>query len=194
MRSRLAGIGLSLAMAFWLSEAWAGNDFNYVTNGEFEAASAEDATIPEGWFPFFSKEKTVGLSQTMTKSGTHSLKISVQKTPEASVGVAQIIPVDAGSTYSFSVYVRNDEGDPLTKDVHGMIGIEWKNSDGKEISRTTSPEWDVSLSRLRWELRQVSEKAPKGAKTAAMVISFYDGEKGGSGSCFVDEARVEVKR
>jgi hypothetical protein len=40
----------------------------------------------------------------------------------------------------------------------------------------------------------VSEKAPRGAKTAAMVISFYDGEKGGEGSCFVDEARVEMKK
>jgi hypothetical protein len=75
-----------------------------------------------------------------------------------------------------------------------MIGIEWKNSDGKEISRATSTEWDMSLSRTRWEPINVAEKAPRGAKTAAMTITLFDGDKGGAGSCFVDDARVEMKK
>ena len=110
------------------------------------------------------------------------------------MGIAQIIPVDAGATYSFSAYVKNNSDDPLTTEAHGMIGIEWKKSDGVEISRTTSPEWDMTLSRMRWEPYNVTEKAPRGAKTAAFTIPLYDGEKGGSGSCVVDDARVEMKK
>ena len=194
MKAKCMIFGLAFVMVLWTSQAWAGDDFNYVTNGGFEVASVEDAATPEGWFPFFSKDKRIELSQTAPKSGTNCLKMSVQNVPGASMGVAQIIPVDEGTTYSFTVYVMNDSANPLAREAHGMIGIEWKNSDGKEISRTTSPEWDMSLSRMRWELRRVSEKAPRGAKTAAMTISFYDGQKGGSGACFVDEARVEIKK
>lgn len=195
MKARYVGCWLILVLVLLASQAWAADaDFNYVTNGDFEVESAECPGVPVGWFPFFSKEKGIELSQTAPKSGTNCMKMSVQGVPGASLGVAQIIPVDEGATYSFTVYVMNSHENPLEKGAHGVIGIEWKGSDGKEISRTTSPEWDMSLSRIRWELRSVAEKAPRGAKTAAMVISFYDGEKGGAGSCFADEARVEVKK
>ena len=165
-----------------------------MTNGSFEVESAEDPTIPAGWFPFFSKNKTIEISQSAQKSGKNSVKLSVQKVPGGHLGIAQIIPVDDGKIYTFTVHLMNNTADPLTQGTSGMIGIEWKDSNGKEISRTTSNEWDMSLSRMRWEPYSISEKAPRGAKTAAMVISFYDGDRGGSGSCFVDEARVDMKK
>jgi hypothetical protein len=191
MKALLVGFGV---VALTVSGALASEDFNCVTNGSFEVESVENPVIPAGWFPFSSKNIAIELSQTAPKSGNNCLKMSVQQVPGASLGIAQIIPVDDGVTYSFTVQVRNNNQDPLGNGAVGMIGIEWKNSDGKEISRTTSTEWDMSLSRTRWEPINVSEKAPRGAKTAAMTISLFDGDKGGSGSCFVDEARVEMKK
>ena len=194
MKAKWMVFGLVVLMVSWVSQSWADDDASYVTNGSFEVLSAEDPTIPAGWFPFFSKNQTMELNQTGPKSGQNCLKMSVQEVPNASMGIAQIIPVDDGVTYSFTVYVKNNNQSPLGNGAVGMIGIEWKNSDGKEISRTSSTEWDMSLSRTRWEPINVSEKAPRGAKTAAFVISLFDGDKGGSGSCFVDDARVEMKK
>ena len=194
MKARWMGFGLAVLMVFGTSRSWAAADSSYTTNGDFEVGSTEDPTIPAGWFPFFSKNKTMELSQAAPESGNNCLKMSVQQVPGASMGIAQIIPVDDGTTYSFSAYVKSDSEKPLAGGAHGIIGIEWKKADGKEISRTSSPEWDMSLSRTRWEVMNVTEKAPRGAKTAAFAISFFDGEKGGSGSCFVDDARVEMKK
>ena len=194
MKAKFMGFGLALAMGLWTSQAWAGEESGYVTNGDFEVASADDATIPAGWFLFYSKNKTVELSQKAPRTGTNCLKMSVQGVKDASMGIAQTISVDDGRTYSFTVYVMNDPENPLAKEAHGMIGIEWKNASGKELYRTSSPEWDMSLSRMRWELQRVSDKAPRGAKTATVTISFYDGEKGGEGSCYVDDAEVEMKK
>lgn len=194
MNMKWMGFTLAMLMVAWTTKSWAIEDSGFVTNGDFEVASSEDPTIPAGWFPFVSKSKAMELSQTSPKSGSNCLKMSVQGVSNGSEGIAQIIEVDDGRTYAFTVHVINDTSDPLAKGAHGMLGIEWKNADGKEISRTTSTEWDMSLSRTRWEPISVDEKAPRGAKTAAFVITFFDGDKGGSGSCFVDDARVEMKK
>lgn len=185
--------GLAVLMGACLS-SWAVEDSGYITNGGFEVASTEEPTIPAGWFQFFSKNKAIEISQATAKSGNNAMKFSVQGVSNGSEGIAQIIEVNDGRTYSFTVHVINDNGDPLAKGAYGMIGIEWKNSEGKEISRTMSTEWDMSLSRTRWEPINVSDKAPRGAKSAAFTISFFDGDKGGTGSCFVDDARVEMRK
>lgn len=194
MNGKRTGFGLALAVVLWSSQTWAVEDFVGVTNGGFEVVSEEDSLLPAGWFSFFSNKKTMEISQTEPKSGSNCLKMSTQGVKGSSMGIAQSISVDAGKTYTFTVYIRNNGDDPLAGEAHGMIGIEWKNSHDKEISRITSPEWDMSLSRMRWDTCSVSEKAPRGAKTAVMAIFLYDGEKGGSGSCFVDDAQVEVKK
>jgi hypothetical protein len=194
MKMKWMGFALAMLMVAWTTKSWSADDSGYVTNGGFEVASTEDPTVPAGWFPFFSKNKGIELSQTAPKSGNNCMKMSVQDVANGSQGIAQIIPVDDGATYSFTVHVINNNENPLAKGAYGMLGIEWKNSDGKEISRTTSTEWDMSLSRTRWESINVTEKAPRDAKTAAFAISFFDGDKGGSGSCFVDDARVEMKK
>jgi hypothetical protein len=194
MNAKLVGLGVVVLMALWTSQSWAADDFNYLTNGGFEVESPDAVTLPAGWFPFSSKNILIELSQTAPKSGKNCVKMSAQQVPNASMGIAQIIPVDAGVTYSFTVQLKNNSQNPLGNGASGMIGIEWKSSDGKEISRTTSTEWDMSLSRTRWESINVAEKAPRGARTAAFTISLFDGDKGGAGSCFVDDARVEMKK
>ena len=193
IKAKYIGFGLVLAMGLCTPQIWAGEDCGYVTNGNFEVASADDATIPAGWFLFFSKNKTMALSQVAPRAGSNCLKMSAQDVKGANMGIGQTISVDDGKTYTFTVYVMSNPETPLTRGVYGMIGIEWKDSTGKEIYRTASPEWDPSLSRMRWELRRVSDKAPRGAKTATMTISLYDGDNGGLGSCFVDDAEVEMK-
>lgn len=167
--------------------------FNCLTNGDFEVESAENTVLPAAWFPFTSKSITVELSPAMVKSGARGLKMTVQGVKNASQGLAQIIPVEGGATYVFSVSVRNSKESPLSKGAFGTLYIEWKNSSGKEISRERSREWDMSLSRMRWESFSVTGKAPRDATQAAFSITFYDGQRGGVGMCFVDEARVEVK-
>jgi hypothetical protein len=194
MKALCIGLCLVGLMVLGVSRACAADAFNYLTNGSFEVESPDAVVLPAGWFPFSSKNVTVELCQGTPKSGSNCLKMSVQGVKGASVGIAQIIPVDDGTTYSFTVYAMNNSSNPLAKGAYGILGIEWKNVDGKEINRTMSTEWDMSLSRTRWESINVAEKAPRGAKTAAMTISVYDGEKGGSGSCFIDDARVEMKK
>ena len=185
--------GLLVLTAILASPALALDDSSYLTNGGFEVASAEDPVIPAGWIFFSSKSKTIELSQETVMAGSNCLKMSVQGVKNAGLGIAQIIPVESGTTYSFHAFVKNCKENPLGKGARGVLSIEWKNAQGKEIARKSSPEWSMSLSRLRWESFGVTEKAPRGATTAAMAITLSDGDKGGVGVCFVDEARVEIK-
>jgi hypothetical protein len=113
--------------------------------------------------------------------------------PFAHCGLIQVVPVDAGYRYAFSVYVTNGRTMPLAKSAYGMIGIEWRDGNNKEISRVASTKWDATLSRARWETYRVAAKAPGNAVTAAFVIYLYDGGTGGAGCCYVDDAKVEAR-
>ena len=76
----------------------------------------------------------------------------------------------------------------------GMLVIEWKSADDKEMSRTLSKMWDPGLSKLRWEQISINNaEPPKGAVSATFGIHFCDGKSGASGSVFVDDVMLIEK-
>ena len=104
-------------MVLFGSSVFAEDGFNCLTNGDFEVESVENSVMPAGWFPFTSKIITMELSPAMVKSGGRGLKVAVQGMKDASQGLAQIIPVEGGATYIFSVWARNSKESPLSKEI-----------------------------------------------------------------------------
>ncbi len=104
------------------------------------------------------------------------------------------MPVTAGSRYTFSAYFMNDKSDPLKNTASGMLVIEWKSADGKEMSRTLSKLWDSGLSKMRWEQFFINHvEPPKGAVSATFGIHFCEGKEGANGSVFIDDVMLIEK-
>ncbi len=121
------------------------------------------------------------------------MKFWAQASALAGVGLAQTMPVEAGRKYSFKVFVLNSPKEPIGKESFGCLGIEWKDTEQKEISRIEGMRWTRTASRLRWEVYEVSGTAPDNAAAGTFVIHFYDGEQPGLGSFYVDDAQILVK-
>ena len=170
------------------------NQQNLIANGGFEQSVGEEGSMPAEWVPFSSKNFAIETTSAAKYSGAQSLKMSAQKIPNSFQGVNFIMPVTAGSRYTFSAYVLNDKNNPLKNTAHGMLVIEWKNSNNKEITRTLSKLWDPGLSRLRWERFSINNaEPPKGAVTATFGIHYCEGKDGASGSVLVDDVSLIEK-
>ena len=164
---------------------------NLVKNGGFEdTEGGRDGDLAPGWFYFTSKDRVFGVSTEDRRQGTQSLKFWAQASPQASAGVAQKMVVKPGKSYRFRVYVRNSGKVPLGKTINGALGIEWHNADGREIHRSESRAWDISLSRIRWEQIELKAEAPEDAATAVFAIYIRDGEKGGEGQFYLDDVEI----
>ncbi len=97
-----------------------------------------------------------------------------------------------GKKYTFSMYALNNRDDSLGGSAHLQLSIEWIDGSGKEIARTYSQPGTASLSKMRWETIAIRKiQAPKGAVQAKFGIHLSDGEKGGKGSVFLDDALIE---
>ena len=169
-------------------------DKNLVPNRGFEQSVADEGSVPTDWVPFTSKNVIIVTSGAAKHSGEQSLRISAQRIPNAFQGVNFTNSVNAGSRYTFSAYVMNDKNDPLKNTATGMLVIEWKSADDKEMSRTLSKMWDPGLSKLRWEQISINNaEPPKGAVSATFGIHFCDGKSGASGSVFVDDVMLIEK-
>ena len=163
-------------------------------NGGFEQSLSEESDLPAVWVPFSSKSTVLGITNAAAYSGEKSLKLSGQEVPNAFQGVNFIMPVTAGSRYTFSGYVLNDKKNPLKGTAHGMLVIEWKASNNKEVARTLSKLWDSGLSRLRWERFSIDNmEPPKDAVTAIFGIHYCEGKDGAKGSFFIDEVTLIEK-
>ncbi len=167
---------------------------NLIENGGFEQSLSEESDLPAVWVPFSSKSTVLGITNAAAYSGEKSLKLSGQEVPNAFQGVNFIMPVTAGSRYTFSGYVLNDKKNPLKGTAHGMLVIEWKASNNKEVARTLSKLWDSGLSRLRWERFSIDNmEPPKDAVTAIFGIHYCEGKDGAKGSFFIDEVTLIEK-
>jgi hypothetical protein len=194
MKLRIESVVAVLLLCAWTSPAQDTKDKNLIANGGFEQSVAEEGSVPAEWVPFTSKNVIIGTTSAVKRNGAQSLKISAQKIPNAFQGVNCIIPVTAGSRYTFSAYFMNDKGNPLKDTASGMLVIEWKSADNKEMSRTLSKLWDSSLSKMRWEQFSISNaEPPKGAVSATFGIHFCEGKEGANGSVFVDDVMLIEK-
>lgn len=184
---------IAVLFCAWNASAQDAKDSNLIANAGFEQTVAEGG-VPAEWVPFTSKNVAIETTGAVKRNGAQSLKISAQKIPNAFQGVNYTIPVTAGSRYTFSAYVMNDKSDPLKDTVHGMLVIEWKSADNKEMSRTLSKLWEPSLSRMRWELFSINNaEPPKGAVSATFGIHFCEGKEVSSGSILIDDVMLIEK-
>ena len=194
MKLRIEFVITALLFCAWTSPAQEAKDKDLITNAGFEQLVSEGSNMPAEWVPFTSKNVVMGTTSAAKRNGAQSLKISAQKIPNAFQGVNCIIPVTAGSRYTFSAYFMNDKGDPLKGTASGMLVIEWKSADNKEMSRTLSKLWDSSLSKMRWEQFLIANaEPPKGAVSATFGIHFCEGKEGANGSIFVDDVMLIEK-
>jgi len=194
MKLRIEFVITALLLCAWTSPAQNTNNGNLIPNAGFEQAIAGEGSVPAEWVPFTSKNVILGTTSAVKRNGAQSLKMSAQKIPNTFQGVNYTAPVNAGSKYTFSTYVMNDKNDPLKGTANGMLVIEWKSADNKEMSRILSKLWDPSLSRMRWEPFSINNaEPPKGAVSATFGIHFSDGKDVSSGSVFIDDVLLIEK-
>jgi hypothetical protein len=185
---------MAAACCAWNASAQDTKDNNLIANAGFEQAATEGGSMPAEWVPFTSKNVVLETTGAVKRNGAQSLKITAQRIPNAFQGVNYTIAITAGSRYTFSAYVMNDKSDPLKNTVHGMLVIEWKSADNKEMSRTLSKQWDSGLSRMRWELFSINNaEPPKGAVSATFGIHFCEGKEVSSGSVLIDDVMLIEK-
>jgi hypothetical protein len=194
MKLRIEFVITMLLLCAWTSPAQDTKDKNLITNGGFEELVAEGSNMPAAWTPFTSKDVIITTTTDVKRNGAQSLKMTAQKIPNAFQGVNFNIPVTAGSRYTFSAYFMNDKSNPLKDTANGMLVIEWKSADNKEMSRTLSKLWDPSLSKMRWEQFSISNaEPPKGAVSATFGIHLCEGKAGANGSVFIDDVMLIEK-
>jgi hypothetical protein len=147
-----------------------------------------ESNAPETWISFSSKPGArVGISQSVRKSGLQALALKTAPQNNEFAGIAQSFPAVAGYHYSFGIHVTGDESDRLAGDARGQVHIEWRDAQGKEISRTWGPVWGPDLSSKRWERFFVEGDAPIGAASGVAVITFNARNGGGRGTFYVDD-------
>jgi hypothetical protein len=194
MKHLISAAIISALLCGWTASAEELKDKNLAPNSGFEQSVAEVGSVPAEWVPFTSKNVVIGTSTNAKHNGAQSLRMTAQKIPNAFQGVNYIMPVTQGSKYTFNAYFMNDKSDPLKSTASGMLVIEWKSADEKEMSRTLSKQWDPSLSKMRWEQLSINNaEPPKGAVSATFGIHFCEGKDGGDGSIFIDDVMLIEK-
>jgi hypothetical protein len=185
-----------LAAVFVIASSVAANaaskDENLAQDPGFEVPGEEKRVFLH-WEHFSSKSDNIAMVDTSPRSGKSCARVWCQGTKNAHLGIAQIFDVVPKGRYVFRVHVLNDKNDKLSGDVVGNLGIEWYDAEGGEISRVSSKEWDGKLSKMSWQEYEVDAKAPQFATKVKFVIYLREGERGGKGACFIDDAEIIVK-
>jgi len=160
-------------------------------NPSFETpASLEDtnAAPPEIWHYFSSKPGArVGVTASAKRSGGQSLTLKAPPRDNEFVGVAQSFPVSPGYHYVFAAHVIGDAPDRLVGEAFGQMHFEWRDAQGKEITRTWGPTWNAQLPTRRWERFMVEGDAPDGAVSGIVVMTLHSKNSGGRGTVYIDD-------
>jgi hypothetical protein len=163
---------------------------NLADNPGFEGGVTEDGDAI-AWSFFSNKKPNRAVVTDHKRSGEHSLKLTGLGAPKGFQGANTSVPVTPGKRYSFSAFVNNSKADTLGGSAHGMLVIEWLRADNQEISRCMSKMYTTSLSRMRWESLAISrEEAPEGAVRGIFGIHLCEGEKGATGSVYIDDVMI----
>jgi hypothetical protein len=188
---------LAAVLAF-VCQAAAHADADLLLNQGFETPELKDAVetgvVPSDWMVYSSVTTgaKIGLSTTVHHAGKQSVRLAVQGVGDAYQGLLESVSVTPGTSYHFTVYVRNDDSRPLKGSARGQISIEWKDKDGREIDRRWGPDWGVALPTGEWTKFEMTEKAPPNAVRGNFVINQFDGHDSASGVFFADDASVTV--
>lgn len=163
-------------------------------NGGFEYPNVrepmDEGTAPSAWVHFSSPPDAghSGLTTCCARNGRQSFFFKAQEDTDAYQTILQKIPVDAGGSYEFSVYVLNSAQDPIVGEAFGQISLEWKNAHDVECDRTWGPTWTAGLSTNLWQRFLVSGTAPYEAVSCLPAITFFSRDSRNHGIYFVDDA------
>ncbi|MCC6491071.1 MAG: carbohydrate binding domain-containing protein [Candidatus Hydrogenedentes bacterium] len=153
---------------------------NLVTNPGFEEAGA--STVPDGWHgdaAVFSRDVTV------KRSGEASLKY-VNSDGNRYVLCSQSIPIQPGTRYVFSAWVKSDgvEGE----DVGATLCLEYRNAEGNWAGGTYASEG--ARGTADWtRVEMVTARIPEGVSGGTITCYL---RKGMTGTAWWDD--VEVKQ
>lgn len=175
------------------SAARAADSENLAKDASFEEPGESDKVLLN-WDFYTSKDRNIALTNNPVHSGNSSVHLWTQGRADAHLGVSQSMDVLPKARYTFRAFVMNDKENKLGGSVVGNLGIEWLDAEGAEISRATSKEWTSHLSKMRWEEFEVVDKAPPFASRVKFVIYLRDGDRGGEGGLYLDDASVTVKQ
>lgn len=173
-------------------------DTELLQNRGFETPELKDAVetgvTPSNWLVYSSVTNgaRIGLSTSAHYAGKQSVRLSVQGVSDSFQGLLESVSVTPGTSYHFTVYVRNDDSHPLKGSARGQISIEWKDSDGREVDRTWGPDWGPALSTGEWTKFEMTGKPPSNAVRGNFVINQFDGHESAAGAFFADDASVSV--
>ncbi len=168
-----------------------------LVNDSFELPAlkaGETSVLPAEWLNFASvPQPCLALTTQVKKSGMQSLHFSTPEPTNAYVGIVQVLEVRAGRRYEASCYVQNDPATPIEPGAYAQISIEWKDASNKEISRDHGPSWSTEVSAKKWERMAYVATAPKGAESAAVVITYFAPAGGGVGAFYLDKVDFTAK-
>jgi hypothetical protein len=173
-------------------------DADLLQNRGFETPelkeAAETGVVPGDWMVYSSVTSgaRIGLSTNVHHAGKQSVRLAVQGAADSYQGLLESVSVTPGTSYHFTVYVRNDDSQPLKGSARGQISIEWKDKDGHEIDRRWGPDWGVALPAGDWTKFEMTEKAPANAVRGNFVINQFDGHDSAAGVFFADDASVTI--
>ena len=156
-----------------------------VANPGFEDPITSDGPPFVGsWEGFSGGGATAANSTVFPRTGSQSLRLDINSTPNTFAGAFQDIPVSPLTPYSFNGWHATTN---TTLDVGVEFRIEWRNSGSNtEISRTPNSTTAPGLAYSEFSLPTTS---PAGADIARIVyaIQSFSTAPLGNGTVFVDD-------
>lgn len=194
-----AALGVVAALTLWQLDVRAAEVS--LQNGGFESPAVkpdagESAPADWVWFSSMGEAKKIALSTAASHGGKQSARFTIQGSYGSYQGVFESLAVTPGTTYEFTVYVRNDTASPLAGSTRGQISIEWKDENSNEIERNWGPDWGAAMSASsdKWTKFEMTGTAPANAARAHFVVTQFDGQDSSAGGAFfADDAAVKSK-
>jgi len=169
---------------------------NLLSDPGFEKVDVPPGQAPDGWLFLAEGDSAVngGLVSSGARTGQAAVFLGQPESDEVSWEVLVVsMPVTPGTDYQFGAWVKPDDAEPLKHDSAGSISIEWKDAEGREISRITGNQWNHKTfgNSPAWVRVQAAGKAPDNAASASFVITYHAGIVVGSGGKFlIDDTAI----
>jgi hypothetical protein len=175
-------------LAGWLaaSAAWAGAEESILENGGFESGSN---TVAAAWKAF---GKNAGRSTDVARGGLYSGKVTGEHTGQPNFGgFMQDHPARPGEQWVVSVWIKQDEADPVQGKCEAFAKIEFYGKDDVFIDAmesadrvtSTTPQADFFHSSV------LSVAPPETVKVRCVAMfAQYDGKS--KGTVYFDDAEL----
>jgi len=170
-----------LALCFASPVAMAANvvGSNLIPNAGFETVDTDG--VPAGWRPTLHPAGCgkAGADTDVVLAGKTSLKLALHGSGNAHLA-SPATPVEGGKTYLFSIGFRSEGfGRKGYEGVNAYMHLAWADAEGKSLGASASISFPYTPS--DWDLRDRFLKAPAGAASARMALTFHNGSQKHSG-------------